>query len=250
MRARSVNSAVRDSTAETGSWVVGRPAAATMAWRRVGDMPAVASATVGPRPVGDGCCGPGASSSRAVRTRRSRSSGPQTSACSWRVPSARGRASATAGSPSSPASSPSTSSYVVGSGATARVCATCCANRSSRSRARTTEARVPARVRQLREVGGDGVEQVGAGVQQPRQGVVLAGTERFGEGAGGVRGARGARRRRRGGRGVRRLVGAHPVHVSGPGVCCGALRGCGASGGVLGAGRWGLVAQFPALRGL
>lgn len=95
MRGRSVKSAVSEATAETGSCVEGRPAAVTISWTRPGDMPAVASATVGPRPVGEGRWGAGASSSRAVRTRRSRSSGPQSRACSRRAATACGRAAET-----------------------------------------------------------------------------------------------------------------------------------------------------------
>ncbi len=139
--------------------MVGRPQAATISWIRPGDMPAVASATVGPRPVGEGCWAAGASSSRAVRTSRRRSSVPQTRACSRRVASACGNAAVTAGSRSSPAIRPISSSYVAGSDATASASAVCRANRSRRSRARTTEARVPARVASC-------VRSVGTGVMR------------------------------------------------------------------------------------
>ncbi len=159
MRFRSVNRPVRAVTADTESWVEGSPAAVTISWIRPGDIPAVASWTVGPRPVGEGCCGAGASSSRAVRTSRSRSSPPQTRACSRRVSRACGRAATTAGSASSPAMSPSSSSYVAGSAATASASAVWSENRSSRSRARTTEARVPARVASC-------VRSVGTGVMR------------------------------------------------------------------------------------
>ncbi len=54
IRSGSVNSAVSAVTAETGSCVAGSPAAATISCTRVGDIPAVASATVGPSPVGEG----------------------------------------------------------------------------------------------------------------------------------------------------------------------------------------------------
>ncbi|CAM5555248.1 hypothetical protein SGRIM128S_03291 [Streptomyces griseomycini] len=161
IRVRSVNRAPREATAETESCVDGSPAVATISWIRPGDIPAVASRTEGPSPVGDGCCGDGDSSSRAVRTSRSRSSPPHTRACSRRVPSACGSAAATAGSPSSPASSPSSSSYVAGSAATASAWAVCSANRSSRSSARTTEARVPARVASWVRSVGTGVTRSG-----------------------------------------------------------------------------------------
>lgn len=155
IRVRSVNRADSAATAETGSCVAGSPDATRISWSRPGDIPAVASATVGPRPVGEGCCGDGASSSRAVRTSRSRSSSPQTRACSRSVASAPGSAAVTAApassrcSPSSspsPVSSESSVSYGAGSGATASASAVWSANRSRCSRARTTEARVPALV--------------------------------------------------------------------------------------------------------
>ncbi len=159
IRRRAVNSLVSDATADTGSWVEGRPAAVTISWIRPGDMPAVASATVGPRPVGDGCCGDGASSSRAVRTSRSRSSAPHTSACSRSAARARGSACTTAGSRRSPAINASSSSYAAGSDATASASAVCSAKRSRRSRARTTDPRVPARVASW-------VRSVGTGVMR------------------------------------------------------------------------------------
>ncbi len=152
---RSVKRPASAATAETGSWVPGSPAAVRISCSRPGDMPAVASATVGPRPVGEGCCGDGARSSRAVRTRCSRWSSPQTRACSRRVVRAAGSAAVIAApassrpSPSpwpSPVSSESSVSYGAGSGATASASAVCRAKRSRCSSARTTEARVPARV--------------------------------------------------------------------------------------------------------
>ncbi len=150
IRSGSVNRAVSEVTADTGSWVAGSPTAATISCTRVGDIPDVASATVGPRPVGEGRWADGASSSRAVRTRRSRSSSPHTRAWSRRVPRAPGSAARAPLSspvvPSSPVSSDSSTGYGHGSGATASASAVCSVNRSRRSSARTTEARVPARV--------------------------------------------------------------------------------------------------------
>ncbi|PPS69095.1 hypothetical protein BZZ08_07336 [Streptomyces sp. MH60] len=159
MRLRSENRAASADTAETESWVEGRPTAPRISWIRPGDIPAVASRTVGPSPVGDGCCGEGASSSRAVRTSRSRSSAPHTSACSRSRAAARGSAAATAGSSSSPPIRASSSPYDAGSGATASASAVCSVNRSSRSSARTTEARVPARAASW-------VRSVGTGVMR------------------------------------------------------------------------------------
>ncbi len=54
IRVRSVNRAASAATADTGSWVAGSPVAARISWKP-GHIPAVASATVGPRPVGEGC---------------------------------------------------------------------------------------------------------------------------------------------------------------------------------------------------
>lgn len=76
-RARSWNSSVSEPTALTGSWVGGSPASPRICCRRPGDVPAVASETVGPRPVGEGAPAVGASRSRAVRIRRSASSSPR-----------------------------------------------------------------------------------------------------------------------------------------------------------------------------
>ncbi|EPH42965.1 hypothetical protein STRAU_3975 [Streptomyces aurantiacus JA 4570] len=169
IRLRSVNSAVSASTADTASCVAVSPAAATRLCTRPGDIPAIASATVGPRPVGDGRCGVGARSSLAVRMRRRRSLPPHTSACPRSVPRARSRArwisptcSSPAGSPTrSPATRPSSSAYAADSGATASASATCCVNRSRRSRARTTDARVPARVASCVRSFGTGVRRSG-----------------------------------------------------------------------------------------
>lgn len=165
--ARSANSAVSAATAVTGSWVVGSPAAAMISWSRPGDIPAMASATVGPRPVGDGCAGLGVSSSRAVRTSRSRSSGPHTSACARSSATARGSSAATAGSPASPPISAPSVSYGHGSGATASASAVCSTNRSSRSTARTTEARVPARVASWVTSPGTGLSRSGRARSSP-----------------------------------------------------------------------------------
>ncbi len=179
---RWVNSAVSAVTADTESCVDGSPAVVTISWIRPGDMPEVASCTVGPSPVGDGCCGDGASSSRAVRTSRSRSSPPHTSACSRKQATARGSAPATVSSPASPAISPSSVSYDAGSGATASASAVCSANRSSRSRARSTEARVPARVASWVRSVGTGVMRSGRLRSSCGQGGVVPRAERLREG--------------------------------------------------------------------
>ncbi len=155
IRSRSPKSEVRDSSALTGSWVVGSPAAVRISWRRPGDIPAVASARDGPRPVGEGRDADGASSSRAVRTRRSRSSPPQTIARSRSRPSARGSSS------SPPGSRAASSPYGQGSGATASASATWRAKRSSRSSARSTEVRAPARVASWERSPGTGESRSG-----------------------------------------------------------------------------------------
>lgn len=193
IRGRSANSAVTEPTALTGSCVGGSPSTARICCSRVGDMPDVASATVGPSPVGDGLPAAGARMSRAVRTRRSRSSPPHSSACARSAATAPGSASAASG-PISAASA----SYGAPSGATARASAACSVNRSRRSRARTTEARVPSAGRELREVVRDRVQQVRARPEQCGQRVVAAGAQILRERA----------RRRRG------AVSAHLPHIS------------------------------------
>lgn len=155
-RLRSESRPASAATAETGSGVAGSPAPASSCWRRAGDIPVVASASVGPRPVRPGLAAVGASASRTAITRRSAESGPQSSDCARSVARAPGSAAVTAwrstGSAwacgltrAGPVSRLRTRVSWLASGAAARASATWRVNLSSRSSARSAEARPEAR---------------------------------------------------------------------------------------------------------